>query len=176
MRKFAVPLLLCSMLYAPAASAAGQMKPGLWEMTMKSDAMKSMPKLSPQQMEQMRKMGVPVPQMQDGGIVSQVCITKEAAESKQMPGMQRNETGCEVKNPQQGSSSYSADIVCNGAAMKGEGKVKGSFTGNERFSSTYDFKGTMHGQPVNQRHETSGKWLGVDCGGVKPIGEMMPKK
>ena len=174
MRQSAIPLLLLSMLSA-SAFAAAQMKPGLWEMTMKSDAMKNMPKIPPEQMEQMRKMGVAVPQMQDGAMVTKVCITKQMTESN-APGMEKNDMGCQTKNMQQGSSSYSADIVCNSAQMKGEGKVKGTFSGDTAFSSTYDFKGTMHGQPVNQRHENSGKWLGADCGNVPPAGGMMPKK
>ena len=81
--------IVFSALLALSASgtslAAGAMKPGLWEMTMKSDAMKAMPALSPQQMEQMRKAGVNVPQMQAGGMVTKVCISKEMAERDQPP-------------------------------------------------------------------------------------------
>ena len=175
MRKTAIPLLLLSMLAVPAF-AANQMKPGLWEMKMKSDAMKNMPKISPEQMEQMRKMGMNVPQMQDGAMVTKVCVTKQMTESNAPPGMEKNDMGCETKNMQQGAGSYSADIVCNSAQMKGEGKVKGTFSSDTAFSSTYDFKGTMHGQPVNQRHENSGKWLGADCGNVPPAGGMTQKK
>jgi len=175
MRTTAITLLLFSMLSA-SAFAANQMKPGLWEMTMKSDAMKNMPKIPPEQMEQMRKMGMNVPQIQDGAMVHKVCITKEMTDGKQPPGMEKNEMGCETKNMQQSGNSYSADVVCNSAQMKGNGKVKGTFSGDTAFSSSYDFKGTMHGQPVNQRHENSGKWLSADCGSVPPAGGMMPKK
>ncbi|HJV86182.1 MAG TPA: DUF3617 domain-containing protein [Noviherbaspirillum sp.] len=177
MRTLTTSLLLCSMLSVSAhALAAGQMKPGLWEMTMKSDAMKNMPKIPPEQMEQMRKMGVNVPQFQDGAMVTKVCITKQMAEADQPPGIDEKETGCQTKNYQRSGNTYSVDIVCNGDQMKGEGKAKGSFAGSESFTSTYDFKGTMHGQPVNQHQETSGKWLAADCGAVKPVTGMMPKK
>lgn len=177
MRKFAIPLLLCSLLSMSALSfAAATMKPGLWEMTMKSDAMKNMPKIPPEQMEQMRKMGVNMPQMQDGAMVTKVCITREMAESNQAPGMEKNEMGCQTKNYQRSGNTYSADIICNNADMKGEGKAKGTFSGDQSFTSTYDFKGTMHGQPVSQHHENSGKWLGGDCGNVKPMGGMPVRK
>lgn len=176
MRKFAVPLLLCPLLsLSISASAETAMKPGLWEMTMKSDAIKNMPKIPPEQMEQMRKMGVNVPQMQNGAMVTKVCVTKQMAES-QTPGVEKNEMGCETKNYKRSGNSYSADIVCNGADMKGEGKAKGTFAGDQSFTSTYDFKGTMHGQPVNQHHESSGKWLGTDCGSVKPVSAPKPAK
>ncbi|GAB3554207.1 DUF3617 domain-containing protein [Noviherbaspirillum agri] len=177
MRKLTVPLLLCSMLSMSATAwAATQMKPGLWEMTMKSDAMKNMPKIPPEQMEQMRKMGMNVPEMKDGAMVTKVCITKQMAEADQTPGMEKNEMGCQSKNYQRSGNSYSVDIVCDGPQMKGTGKAKGTMASDTSFTSTYDFKGTMHGQPVNQHHENSGKWLGADCGSVKPVGEMMPRK
>lgn len=175
MRKVTVAVLLCSLLSAQAL-AAGQMKPGLWEMTMKSDAMKNMPKIPPEQMEQMRKMGVNVPQMQDGAMVTKVCITRQMAESDQLPGLEKNEMGCQSRNMTRNGGSYSVDIVCNSPTMKGEGRAKGTFNGNESYTSTYDFKGTMHGQPVNQHSENSGRWLSADCGNVRPMSEMMPKK
>lgn len=174
MRKAFAPMLFISFLSLPlAASAATQMKPGLWEMTMKSDAMKNMPQIPPEQMEQMRKMGVNIPQMQNGGIVSKVCITRQMAESEEMPGMDKS-LGCQSKNYQRNPGSYSVDIVCDGPDMKGTGRLKGRFANDRSFSSTYSFKGSMHGQPINQNTETSGKWLGEDCGSVKPV--VMPKK
>ncbi|HJV82972.1 DUF3617 domain-containing protein [Noviherbaspirillum sp.] len=177
MRTLTASLLLCCMLsVSVAALAAGQMKPGLWEMKMKSDELKNMPKMPPEQMEQMRKMGVNVPQIQDGAMVTKACITRQMAEADQPPAMNPKDTGCQSKNYQRSGNTYSVDVVCNGQQMKGEGKAKGTFSGNESFTSTYDFKGSMYGQPVNQHHESSGKWLASDCGNVKPVGEMMPKK
>ncbi len=167
-----VPALLCS----SGAFAASPMKPGLWEMTMKSDMMKNMPKISPEQIEQMRKMGIEVPQMSDGGIVTKVCITKEMTERDEVPEMNNKELGCEGKNYQRSGSTYSLDLVCEGPQMKGVGKVKGSYPGNDRFSSIYDFKGTAHGQPINQQHETNGKWVNADCGNVAPMGAAPRKK
>jgi Protein of unknown function (DUF3617) len=180
MRKVSRFILSLPMLSAAAfAWAAGQTKPGLWEMTIRSDAMKNMPKMSPEQMEQMeqmRRMGINMPQMQGNGMVTKVCISKEMAESDELPAMAQKEAGCQVRNMQRNAGGYSMDIVCDGSGMKGEGKAKGSFSGDSSFASTYDFKGTMHGQPVDQHHETSGKWLSADCGNIKPIGNLMPGK
>jgi hypothetical protein len=177
MHRTAIPILLFSMLCSSAAvQAAGQIKPGLWEMNMTSDMFKAMPKIPPEQVEKMRQMGISIPQAQDGAMVAKVCISKEMAERDEIPRMNQKEAGCQSKNFQRTGGSYSVDIVCNGADMKGEGKAKGTMTGNDRFNSTYDFKGTAHGQPVNQHHETTGKWLSADCGNVKPMSEFMPKK
>jgi hypothetical protein len=176
MRQLFATLLMLSLFPIAAVAAADQTRPGLWEMTMKSDAMKNMPQIPPEQMEQMRKMGINIPQMKDGGMVTKVCITRQMAERGHPPAMADKETGCQTRNYQRSGSGYSADVVCDGAMMKGEGKVKGNFSGNESFTSTYDFKGTMHGQPVSQHQETSGRWLAADCGSVKPVDQPMPKK
>lgn len=158
-------LLFCC---SAAALAADSIKPGLWEMTMTSDAMKAMPKLSPEQMEMMRKAGVNMPQMLPGGIVSKVCISKEMAQRGQPP-MAQNESGCETKNYRRSGNAYSMDMVCDGPRMKGSGAIKGTYQGDSSFSSTFDFKGVAQGRPVDQHTATSGKWLGADCGGIKPL-------
>ncbi len=176
MHKTAISMLMFAMLSVSASGwAAEQMKPGLWEMAMKSDALKNIPKMSPQQLAQMRKMGVTMPQMQDGAMISKVCVTKQMAEREQPP-MARNESGCQPKNYQRSGNTYSVDIVCDGPGMKGTGKSSGTFSGNTGFTSVYDFKGSAHGQPINSHHESSGKWLAADCGDVKPYAELQPKK
>lgn len=71
MKRTLIPILLVSLLSIVAeANAAGKMKPGLWEMTMKSDMLKSVPKIPPAQVEQMRKMGIQVPSFQDGSMTT----------------------------------------------------------------------------------------------------------
>jgi len=176
MRTLTMSLLLGSMLCTSVtAHAAEQMKPGLWEMTMKSDETANMPKMSPEQMEQMRRMGINMPQTQDGAIVTKMCITKQMAERDQPP-MSGNDSGCQSKNYRRSGNTYTVDIVCTGPTMKGEGKAKGTFAGTSSFTSTYDFKGTMNGQPVTQHHESSGRWLAADCGNVKPVGDAPPKR
>lgn len=169
MRATAISILAFSAIgVCMPLSAAEKIKPGLWEMNMTSDAMKNMPKIPPEQMKKMREMGIHVPDMSDKGMTSKVCITREMAERDQMP-MEQNESGCKATNYQRSGSVYSVDILCDGPSLKGQGEVKGKLLGNESFTSTYDFKGSAHGQPVSQRHETSGKWLSADCGNVAPV-------
>jgi hypothetical protein len=180
MRISALSILMVSFsCSAVPAWAAGQMKPGLWEMTLKSDAMKNMPKMSPEQIRQMKQMGVNVPEMRGGAMVSKVCITKEMAERDDTAaagGSEMKDMGCQMKNVRKSAGGYSADYVCTGDTMKGEGRVKGTFAGNEKFSAASEFKGTMGGQPVNSRQETVGRWLAADCGSVKPAPEPAPRE
>ncbi|MBC3919804.1 DUF3617 domain-containing protein [Undibacterium sp. CY18W] len=152
--------------------AADKMKPGLWEMTMKSDAMKAMPKIPPEQLEKMKQMGIKMPDMQNGAMVHKVCFTKEMVDQDKPPSGGR-EQQCQNKNFSRSGNSYSSEIVCDMPEMKGTGNVKGSFT-PDSLTSVYDFKGVSHGQPVSQHMETTGKWVGSDCGDVKP--PVMPQK
>ncbi|HVL75571.1 MAG TPA: DUF3617 domain-containing protein [Noviherbaspirillum sp.] len=168
-RKTALPFLLGAMISA-SAMAEPQMKPGLWEMTVKSDAMKNMPQMPPEQVEQMRKMGIEVPQFKNGAMVSRVCITPQMA-AQGAAGFEKYDSGCVAKNRQVSGNGYKADIVCTGAALNGSGKVSGTYSGGDKFSSSYDFKGTSHGQPVSHRQDSAGRWLGADCGSVKPFGQ-----
>ena len=165
-------MLFCSI----PVFAAGPIKPGLWEVTLQSSSMKNMPKISPEQIEQMRKMGIDMAQLQTGAIVNKICITKDMAERESLPQMNHKESGCEMKNQKRTSDGYTMDMICNGAQMKGKGSSKTVFASDKSFSTTSEFNGTMQGMPVNDRTDTSGKWLNADCGSVKPIQDTMPSK
>ena len=175
MLKPAISTLATSLLFIASAHAAGDMKPGLWEITMQSEAMQSMPKIPPEQIERMRKMGVELPQLQDGAIVSKVCITPERAQREQWLQANRHANDCTTGTPQAQGNSYTADIVCNGPNVKGKGTLKASFASDASFSSSSTFNGTVGGQPVKDHSVTSGKWLSADCGAVKPAAAP-PKK
>ena len=176
MKKSALAIVIPFLLLSCGAFAEEKMKAGLWEMTIKSDMTKNMPKIPPDQLKQMKEMGIAIPQMQDGGMVTRICITKEMAERDQAPEMNYKESGCQPKNYQRAGGSYSVDIVCDGPDMKGRGTARGKFSGSDSFTSTYDFKGTMHGQPLTQHQESSGKWLGADCGSVAPVTGAPPRR
>lgn len=174
MRKSVFALSMCMLLgMCATATAAGYLKAGLWEMTMKSDQIaKNMPKMTPEQMEMMRKRGINMPQMQDGAMVTKVCISKEMAE-REHPPMEHKDSGCQSKNVQRNGNTSTVDIVCDGPNMKGNGTAKWTKSGDNTYNSTYDFKGTMHGRPVDQHVESSGKWLTADCGDVKSSDQML---
>ncbi|HTD06098.1 DUF3617 domain-containing protein [Undibacterium sp.] len=174
-------LLLPLLLAAAASHAAGNIKPGLWEVKMEIDPAQAqmiakMPKLSPEQIEQMNKMGVKMPQIQGSAMVQKVCLTKEMVERDQPPVMPKEQSMCQLKNFSKNSSGYSMDIVCDSPDFKGTGTTRGTFVNAENFTSVYDFKGTARSMPISQHHESSGKWLGADCGEIKPMPDPTAKK
>ncbi len=174
------PFIAISVLIAMSLPASAErLKPGLWEMSTKMDQMKAMPKIPPEQMEQLKKMGIAIPETRDGPIVTKVCFSKEMTErdpkdaQDHLPPEARQE--CKSQNFSFQGNSYTGEVICNGQNIQGKGNIKGSYSG-DAMSSVYDFKGTSHGKPMNQHIENQGKWLGSDCGNVRPIGDFMPKK
>jgi hypothetical protein len=166
-------LLVIAGLFIAPAYAAEKMKPGLWEMRIKSDSMKDAPKrpqMTPQQIEQMKKMGISMPTMENGEMIQKVCYTKEMVEKDfSAMGQQHKDQQCKSENVKHTGSDFSMDLICDGDTLKGKGTMKGSFKGGDNIQSTYDFKGTSRGKPVTHHVETKGKFLSTDCGDVKPF-------
>lgn len=173
--KLAAFVSACALSIAIPASAAGNMKPGLWEMTTQSPLTKNLPKVSPEQIEQLKQMGLDISQLQSGAVVGRVCITKEMAEREELPPLNEKEAGCEITKQSRSGATYLMEMRCDRADMQGTGSSKTVFANSESFSSTADFSGTVQGLPVRDRIDTSGRWLSSDCGSVKPI-QNMPNK
>src|ERR1035437_6955704 len=134
MRKITFSFVLFLMLsISTTVMAAERMKPGLWLVSIKSDAMKNnsqMQHMSPQQMEAMRKMGVNVKQMQNGITETKVCMTKEMVE-RDHPPMGKNQKDCHMDNFERSGDNYSAKMVCDGPNMQGTAMIKGVHSGLE---------------------------------------------
>ncbi len=160
---------LCALSLANNAQAAGKSKPGLWEATMQSDAIKNMPPIPPEQLEKLKQMGIKIPNIQNGGITTQICVTKEMAERDQPPVSFKDQSGCQSKNVQKNGNTWSMDLVCDKTEMKGSGKVTAIYQGDDSVQSVFDFKGIANNKPINIHSETKSKWLSADCGDVKPI-------
>jgi hypothetical protein len=177
MRKTFLSLLAASFAMAATAMATTAMaaehniRPGLWEVTTTSGLLKLVPHIPPNQMEQLRDLarqnGIDMPEIRNGAATSKVCITKEMADRKIPPNLYEHESGCAAKNVTHAGNSYKMDLVCDGARLKGNGKAEGSFTSPESFTGRTEFTGDVQGNPVNERADTTGRWIGASCGSVK---------
>lgn len=162
-----------------ATQAAEHLKPGLWEMSTKMDSMKAMPKIPPEQLEQLKKMGIAIPESRDGAIITKVCFDKQMAErdpkdaQDHLPPEARQE--CKSQNFSFQGASYSGEVICNGQNIQGKGTISGKY-GGDSMSSVYDFNGVANGKPMKQHIENQGKWLSADCGNVRPVSDYLPKK
>src|SRR5690348_14634375 len=108
--------MLLALAVSFTAGAAGKMKAGLWEMSMKSDAMQGMQDIPPEQMEKMKKMGLNVPMVKNGAITHRVCITQEMVDHENIPGMDqaRQQQECKMVSHNQSGDSYQVKLHCDG--------------------------------------------------------------
>ena len=174
----AKPLLLIVLATFSPWAAAQKMTPGLWEttVTMKSGDGKmeaamakmqeSMAKMPPEQRkmmeEMMAKQGVGMAGGKPNAV--RVCISKEQAERGEVP--QQTEGRCKQDSLQRTASSVKYKFSCTDPQASGEGEF--NFSGDEAFNGTLVMTTTRDGKPQRMEMQQAGKWLGADCGTLKP--------
>jgi hypothetical protein len=181
MTRSPLPLLvaLCAVTAGPTAVAqvgGTKMSPGLWEhsFTMKTQsgqmekAMKEMQQamagMPPEQRRQMEAMmaqrGM---SMGPQGNSVKVCLTKEEAERDEPPPAQ---DGC-TQTARRSGNVWSISFKCPGPPpSSGDGRV--TLHSATAYSGVIDAVTEVEGQPEKVQMTTSGKWLGANCGNIKP--------
>jgi hypothetical protein len=179
--------LLAAALVAFASAAGAQtLKPGLWEVTHKTQSangqmdqqmvqmqkqMAAMPPAQRKQMEEMlAKQGTQMPAAAPGGGMSmKMCLTTEMAERSEIPAQQGD---CKTTQQSRSGNTMKMAFTCTNPTSSGEGQY--TFTSPEAYSMKMAVSTTVQGKPQKMNMEGSGKWLGADCGSVKPMA--LPKK
>ena len=178
------PFLVATALAACAISASAQtMKPGLWEVTSKmggnpelQQAMagleKQMAAMPPAQRKQMQdmldKQGVSLSTAAGGGMVTRACIIKEMIDRGQLATQQQG--NCTTTNDKT-ANGYKMKYTCTNPASTGEGVF--TFTGGSAYKMNMTMNAAHQGKPQTTTMEATGKWLGGDCGTLKPM--VLPK-
>lgn len=149
-------------LFPLTGVAADQLKPGQWDMTVNMQ-MKDMPKISAEEMAQMKEMGIKMPMGGGEPMHVQQCITPEQATLKQPMNPSHGKDDCTIKNYKHSGNMASGEMVCTGD-LKGTGKFEMTLNGDTSYSNKIAFKGvTRDGHPVDQTTESSGKWVKAKC-------------
>src|SRR5690606_5318511 len=161
-----IPLsLLCAVCAGHAAEP--QIRPGLWEITASSNMLALVEQIPPEQRQQLgnlaRQYGFVMPDIKDGAVVSQVCVTPEMAAQNIPPTSYHSQSGCEARNIKQNGRLLSAELVCNGAQIHGAGWVEATLIDSNRFTGKSAFKGTVHGIAVDEQVTTDGHWTDKEC-------------
>jgi hypothetical protein len=181
-------ILIAFALIAGAASAADNvkipMKPGLWEMKMKTDssdpavaaqmkaaqaAMANMPAQQRKAMEAaMKKSGVTLG-AGDGSVTAKVCISQEMVDQGALGQSSAND--CKNTLAQAGPNTFKMSFNCPSSKVSGDGTYVFAADG----SYDIDMKTTSVANGKTQTMNTKGKgtFLGASCGDMKPIA--MPK-
>lgn len=149
------------------SSAAVQLKPGLWSLsvTMAQDM-----ELDPELVEQMRQMGLQLPQkVTPPPNVYDLCITPEQAGAQRLPDIHDPNSGCTGRNLVRNGDRAIGDLQCNGMFVGG-GKVQLTLTGPGSFTGDAFFRGqSQDGLPLDLRGKLDGVWTAADCGNVQPV-------
>jgi len=170
-----IPLAL-ALVAAPALAQSPPIKPGLWEMkqlSMEVDgkpmpSMAQMPQLAQlppevrKQMEaQMKAQGI---DMQGGGI--RTCISAEMLKQNQWGQNQgQGQQDCKMDVLERSGSTWRWKVQCK----EGQGEGSTVFNGDAGYTSDMHWRGTAKGQPQSMKTKVQARWLGADCGGLKPI-------
>lgn len=171
-------LSLGLMALLSSVAHAQSTKPGLWEINQKvggnpemdkamaemQQQLASMPPAQRKQMEQMMAaQGVKLGQ--GGGVSVQVCVTPEMAAQQEVPV--QKEGDCTTKVQSRSGNTMKVAFSCKNPPSSGEGTYV--FRGDTGYDMKMLVKTTEGGKPVTTTMEGTGRWLGADCGKVKPI-------
>jgi hypothetical protein len=172
---------LAAAVVLPAGAQA--LKPGLWEVTNKMQSgsgqmesamaqmQKQMANMPPEQRkmieEQMAKSGVKMGAAGPaGGMTVQVCMTKEMVERDQMPSQRAD---CKTTSQSRAGNTMKLAFACTNPPSSGEGQI--TFASPESYAMKMAVNTQVEGKTEKVNMEGSGKWLGANCGSVKPLGQ-----
>ena len=177
-------LLVTLVLGALAQGAQSQVtKAGLWEVTSKlggsaemdsamaqmQQQMASMPPEQRKQMEaMMARQGVNMSST-TGAVSSKICLTKDMIERSQMP--MQTQGSCTSTNSNKTSTGMAFKFTCASPPSSGEGQY--TFMGDSAYSMKMKINNLQQGKSAITTMDSSGNWLGADCGSIKPM--VMPK-
>jgi hypothetical protein len=168
-------------------SSAQNMKAGLWEMTNKmqtSDGklekamadmqkqMASMPAEQRKMMEDMMakqgvQMGAP-----GGPMTVKLCMSKEMIAKGMLPTQQQGDCTSN-RSPMVGNTVHMT-FKCTNPPSSGEGDMV--FQSDSAYSMKMLVEHTQAGKKETMTMDGNAKWLGSDCGAIKPFDMMRPAK
>jgi len=161
-----------AMLTALAAAAQSPpIRPGLWEVQSESasegkkvappaERLQNLPPEARAKMEAMMKQkGIAL----GPGGVNRICFTKESIAA----GSWQSSARCKTDYTVQTSSAWKWQSVCNEPAMRIEGVA--TFASPESYTVNTSTTLTASGQKRTAQTSVKAKWLGADCGDLKPF-------
>jgi hypothetical protein len=173
LRRAAVLSLLLGIAATSQAQTAPPIKPGLWQVKPEravngapavdmSDRMKSM---SPEVRKQVEA-GMKARGMAPAGPGGQmrVCFTREFLDRGHW---QAQSPGCKTESKIRTGNTWAWHTSCTAPASETDGQA--SFKDSENYVVKTATKMTMNGQPHATQTTITAKWLGSDCGDVKPF-------
>jgi hypothetical protein len=179
-------LVLAVGTFAVGASAQEpNLKPGLWQITHKmttasgqiekasAELQKQMADMPPEQRKMMEDMMAQRGMSMGAGgpldMSAKVCMTRDMVERNEIPVQQGN---CKTTMQSRTASSTKMSFSCTDPPSSGEGQY--TMVSPEAYTAKMTVRTAVQGKPETMNMDTSGKWLGADCGSVKAIPQRTP--
>ncbi len=168
--------LFFAAVVAPAAAQVAPIKPGLWEVKMRqeeagreqaglAEELKKMPPAERKQFEaMMRKQGVDIG---GGGTTMKVCYTREMLDADQWRDVARDV--CKTEYLSRSSSRWTWRMTCS-APEPSVSDGEAVFPNAESYRMKVVTRKTgAAGKSGESKIEMEARWLGADCGQIKPF-------
>lgn len=175
-----VQKLMCVLLLAGAGASAQTQKPGLWEISTKTQSdnkemaaamatmQKEMAALPPEQRKMMQdmmaKQGMNLEMAPGGAMNLKVCMTPEMVARDQVAPP---DEGCTHSFSPRVGNSMKFSFKCTEPVTSGRGEVV--FISPEAYRMTMTGSSTESGKTHNISMQTTGRWLGAQCGAIQPM-------
>lgn len=177
-----IPTCLILVINTVSADTPPPIKPGLWQVHSERDVdgkalpdmsarMQDLPPAARERMEAMMKeRGV---DMGDGAGTMKICLSKESLDAGQWQNMQ---SSCTTTYSSRTNKSWKWHSVCTQPAVESDGEAL--FIDDKNYSVNTTMKTNMMGTSRTTHMKIDSKWLGADCGDIKPVGTgmMQPPK
>jgi hypothetical protein len=176
------PLVLIVAAAATLPATAQNLKPGLWDTTSKvqsargemaemmAQMQKQMATIPPEQRKAIEGMvarqGGTMPSFSaDGGMTTSACMTQEMIDNKEWMSQQTHGKCTQQNSPIVGDA-MTIRFSCTDPVANGEARFR--FTGGTAYNMVMNTTGVVNGKNETVTVESSGRWLGANCGNIKP--------
>ncbi|SHH07804.1 Protein of unknown function [Massilia sp. CF038] len=175
----ALALVFLSAIVVPAQSQS--MRPGLWEIDNKVGAkdsqmgrqmaqlQKQLAAMPPEQRKMMEDMmarhaGAAMSGVSADGVKVTMCMSRDMVERNELP-MQQTGNCTHQRLPQVGDT-IQMRFTCTEPPASGEGTVH--LDGDRAYTMDLRMTSSVKGKPETTTMHSAGRWLGADCGNLKP--------
>jgi hypothetical protein len=162
------------------AALAQTTKPGLWEISSKleggskpemaklmEEAQKQMAAMPPEQrkmmQEMMAKQGMNMSIKSDGSTAVKVCVSPEMANRPPI----EQQKDCTYSAPSRSGNTQRVSFQCTQPVTSGEVEI--TFNGADEYAGKMRVTTTEKGKKETMNMSTAGKFLGSNCGAIKPM-------
>ena len=178
--------VLTTAVFIAVPCSAQNMKPGLWEINNKMQSSNGqleqamammhehMAKMTPEQRKSMEDMmsknGLQMPSVGAGGSMSvKMGMTRDMAAANKMPIQDAG--NCTHKRSAVVGNTMKVSFTCSKPDASGDGQV--TFNSDTNYAMKMKVTTSASGKPETMTMDATGRWLGANCGDVKP--PVLPK-